>query len=106
MYRVDPARRDLVEEYLARPFGPHSLELQRLALHLRLAQPAGRLVALTVARHRAWRIGVYAGRRGTPIRSWDDTTYHSLADINRAIFLLQWQAATGGAPRAADGRTG
>jgi hypothetical protein len=103
VYRVDPARRDLVEEYLARPFGPHSLELQRLALQLRLAQPAGKLVALTVARHRAWRIGVYAGQRGTPVRPWGDAVYHSLADINRAIFLLQWEAATGAAPPAADG---
>ncbi len=103
MLRVDPARRDLVDEYLSRPFGPHSPQLQRLALHLRLAQPAGKLVAVTVARHAAWRIGVFSGRRGTPIRLLDDTVYRSLADVNRAIFMLQWQAASGTAPPAADG---
>ncbi len=35
MYEIDPERNDLVEEFLDRPFGHHSGELQRVLNVLR-----------------------------------------------------------------------
>ena len=41
VYRIDPERLDLFEEFKAKPFGPYSHELERLLNRLRMGPVKG-----------------------------------------------------------------
>ena len=66
MFRIDPARVELAAEFKARPFGPHSGELQRVLNLMRSQGLPGRYALLTLVPHREWaliRLGTVRGGR-------------------------------------------
>lgn len=97
MYRIDPDRTDLVEEFLRAPFGHHSGELQRVLNALRGGPIEGRYVLVCTKPHREWVLGRLPGVRGAPIRllEGEDTVFTSAEDAERAVFKRRWEEHTG-----------
>ena len=95
MYRIDPKRLDLAAEFMARPIGPHSPELQHLLWLLRGAPPAGKHVLVCVEPYRKWMLAQMDGRPGKPLKLHRKQVFRSLDDAERAIFRLRWKHYTG-----------
>ena len=95
MYRIDPERLDLVEEFKANPFGPYSHELERLVNRLRMGPVEDRYVLVTTKRYEEWTLGQLTGRRGDKIRLIEDARFDSLAQGEWEVFRRRWQALTG-----------
>jgi hypothetical protein len=94
MYRVDPLRTDLAAAFKARPFGPHSAEVDALVTALRMAPIAGKHVLLAAADGKSWQLAQLTGRRyeaPTPLGEH----YNDLADAEWAVFVRRWEARTG-----------
>jgi hypothetical protein len=92
--RVDPKRLDLAREFLARPFGGHSVELQQL-LHLMRSGPIlGRHFLFMTRPHAEWTLA----RMSTdlPLRPiLTGTVFRDLAEAERHVFRLRWRSLTG-----------
>lgn len=96
MTQIDPARRDLVAEFLDNPGGPYSLELQRLVNKLRFDPTMKDKYAVVCTKpYEEWTLAQLPGKRGEPVRLHPDQVFTSVADAERAIFKLRWKAHTG-----------
>lgn len=78
---------DLVEEFLAAPFGEHSPALRRLLLQLRSLPARGKHVLVEVEPFRQWRLARLAGP-GEPVELLD-AVFASLEDAERHVFRLR-----------------
>jgi hypothetical protein len=95
MFRIDPSRRDLAAEFKAKPFGPHSGELQRV-LNLMRSQPLpGRHALLTLVPHREWALIRLGEARSGQIELVEGVRYHSPEQAEWDVFKRRWQALTG-----------
>lgn len=95
MYRIDPDRMDLVEEFLRAPFGHHSAELQRVLNVLRGGPLENKYVLVSTKPHREWVLGRLSGVRGVPVRLLDGNVFTSAEEAERAVFKLRWEEHTG-----------
>lgn len=95
MYKLDPARRDLIDEFMERPRGPYSLELTQLVNRTRLGPIAGRYVLVTVKRHQEWVLAQLPGTRGGKVIFHWDKRFTDLDEAERYVFRLRWQELTG-----------
>jgi len=95
MFQIDPRRRELAIEFKARPFGPHSGELQRV-LNLMRAQPLpGRYALVTVTAHREWALARLGHARGGKVEIVEGVRYRSPEAAEWDIFKRRWQELTG-----------
>ena len=94
MYRIDPARADLAREYKARPYGPHSAELQKVLLIMRWGGVRGKSVILVTEPDHAFRLGKMGPKRGTPMTEYGPR-YKTAAEASWACFRARWLEATG-----------
>ena len=69
MYRIDPDRTDLAEEFRANPFGPHSAELQKMLNVMRWEPIEGKYVLVNTVPHREWCLAQLPARRGIPVNT-------------------------------------
>lgn len=92
---VDPGRLDLVEEFQRWPRGPHSDELQKLLHRMRWSGVGQRHVLIVLEPGRRWMLAQLPGRRGAPIRTFPNQVFTDLAEAERAVFLMRWDALTG-----------
>ena len=86
MYRIDPERLDLFEEFKAKPFGPYSHELERLLNRLRMGPvKGGNGFNWRVAYHPT-RPGVIELRRAEDgARYWAEGARRVLARVERRV---------------------
>ncbi|HWA43027.1 MAG TPA: hypothetical protein VHA10_07435 [Hypericibacter adhaerens] len=95
MYEIDPERLDLAREFREKPFGRHSGELQRVINRMRAGSNEGRLVLVTLERHKRWGLArMGAGLRAplTPVPGYEFTSYE---EAEWTVFTLRWQEITG-----------
>jgi N,N-dimethylformamidase len=97
--RLDPARTDLRDEFMADPLGFHSPELQLALGAMRSSQDLPRWVLVTTERGQSWLLAE-AGPRGEPLRILPEPVFTDLADAERYVFDLRWQALTSADPAA------
>lgn len=93
--RIDPSDLSLVREFWARPIGDHSAKLEAVLSVLRAGQVAGKYCLITVTPHTTWAIGRISGVRGIAPARLDGPVFHSIADAERHVFRLRWEAETG-----------
>ena len=93
--KFDGSRFDLVEEFKARPFGPHSEELKRLLDEMRRAPVANRYVLVTVRRDKEWVLGRLSRRPDRPIDIRWARRYRSLEQAEWDVFKLRWRELSG-----------
>jgi hypothetical protein len=95
MFRIDPSRRDLAAEFKAKPFGPHSGELQRV-LNLMRSQPLpDRYALLTLAPHREWALVRLGKARSGRIEIVEGVGYQSPEEAEWDVFKRRWRELTG-----------
>jgi hypothetical protein len=93
--RIDPTDLSPVREFWIRPIGHHSAELESVLSILRSGPVAGKYCLITVAPHKAWAIGRISGIRGVPPARQDGPVFLNIADAERHVFRLRWEAETG-----------
>jgi hypothetical protein len=97
--RLDPARTDLRDEFMADPLGRHSLDLQLALGAMRGSPELPRWILIATEPGRSWVLGI-AGRRGRPLRILPGRVFTDLAEAERYVFDLRWQALTSHDDRA------
>ncbi len=95
MIRVDPKRLDLAAEFMTKPIGAHSAELQQILWLFRGAPPAGKHVLVAIEPHRTWVLAQMDGRPGKPLKLHKSQVFRSLEEAERAVFRLRWKHYTG-----------
>lgn len=95
MYRIDPTRTNLIEEFEANPGGPHSEELGRVIMRLRTGPMTERYIIVCTQRGRQWAVGRMPVRRGVPIEFVPGAVFDDYDDAVRRVFRLRWQAVAG-----------
>ncbi len=96
MMKIDPARTDLVREFHANPFGPHSTDLRRTLQILRLGSIRGKKTIAT--RRDGYCLAEVGMRRGDPIVYHDDRIFGRYGEALIALFDARWEQATGSRP--------
>jgi hypothetical protein len=91
--KLDPARTDLRDEFMADPLGRHSLDLQLSLGAMRSSRALPRWILIVTEPGRSWVLGA-AGRRGEPPRILRDRVFTGRAEAERYVFDLRWQALT------------
>jgi hypothetical protein len=94
MYRINATDRQWVDEFRAKPIGPHSPGLQRVLNAMRGAPQKGKYVLVCTRPHREWVLGRLVGR-GRPVEILPDRRFNSLAEAEWAVFRLRWREHTG-----------
>jgi hypothetical protein len=92
---VDPARADLAAEFMRQPRGPHSHDLQRLLHRMRWSGVGRRHVLVVLEPGRRWMLARMPEGRGQPVETFPNQVFTSLADAERHVFRLRWEALTG-----------
>lgn len=77
------------------PIGHHSAELEAVLSILRAGPVAGKYCLITLIPHETWAIGRISGVRGVPPARQDGPVFHSIAEAERHVFRLRWEAETG-----------
>lgn len=98
MYRIDPDRTYLAEEFRANPLGPHSAELQKVLNVMRWEPIEGKYVLVNTVPHREWCLAQLPARRGIPVTLHRDVTFTDLGEAEWHIFRLRWKKHTGRFP--------
>jgi len=97
-----PTEAELVAEFLARPLGPHSPELQRFVAGL-LADPGARdVVVLTLVPFRRWALGRLPADRSARVVIERERVFDDEEEALRALFLrrLASRSRPAAVPRA------
>ncbi|MDE0416925.1 MAG: hypothetical protein OXI95_08335 [bacterium] len=95
MYKIDPTRMDLVEEFRANPVGNHSADLQQMLNVVRAEPFPGKYVLICVKPHREWVLGRLSGVRGDPVEILEDRVFTRAEDAEWEVFRRRWKALTG-----------
>lgn len=100
-YRVTEKDLYVVDEFMAKPIGHHSPDLQRVLNTLRGADVKGKHCLICTRPGREWRLARLSGVRGKPVKLLDKT-FDNIDDAERYVFRLRWKQHTGKAlPRSA-----
>jgi len=94
--RIDPARTDLREQFLADPLGRHDLDLQLVVAATRSSRAVPRWILVVTQPGRTWMVAE-AGPRGEPPRLLTDLVFTDRAEAERYVFGLRWRALARGA---------
>lgn len=94
-YVIDSTRMDLVEEFRAKPLGPHSVELQRIVTRLRSERSSGHYVLVERVAHHEWVLGRLSGKRGIDVTLMENHVFTSVEEAEWAVFKLRWESVTG-----------
>jgi hypothetical protein len=95
MYKPDPAKRHLIEEFRARPRGPYGLELTQLVNRTRMGPVKDRYVLVCTKRHAEWVLAQLPGERGRGLIFHWDRRFTDLDAAEWFVFTLRWQQLTG-----------
>lgn len=94
MYRIDPKRTDLAEEFKANPFGHHSPELQLVLNQMRMERVKGRYVLVETG-PRSYTLAQLSGERGVAPTLLPEHTFDDPDAAEWAAFKLRWKNLTG-----------
>ncbi|MBN35201.1 MAG: hypothetical protein CMM46_10585 [Rhodospirillaceae bacterium] len=95
MYKIDPAKTELAEEFKANPFGPHSAELQKVLNVMRWEPMEGKHVLVNTVPHKEWCLAQLPGKRGVPVTLHEDVKFTDLGEAEWHIFKIRWKKHTG-----------
>lgn len=96
MYRLDPSRLDLAEEFRRSPYGRHSGELQRVVNLFRSGPTSGKYVL--IRKTRAWPLKLELGHFGSTLHDpiiMTGLEFDSYEAAEWAVFKLRWKEHTG-----------
>lgn len=94
MIAIDPSRLDLAREFRARPYGPHSADLQRMLNIMRAGPYPGRYVLIQRKLGDPFELARLGAQRGDPPTVLGPI-YATRPEAEWAVFKLRWEALTG-----------
>lgn len=95
MDAIDAARKDLVEEFRARPVGRQSGDLRRLLNTMRRHPDLPPYVLVCTRPQREWRLATKPAGRGVKTTLLDHPPLTDPLEAEWQVFRLRWQALTG-----------
>ena len=95
MKKIDPSRTDLAHEFKAKPYGPHSPELQQVLSVMRWRETPGKHVLVEVPALSQWVLGRLPASRGEPVEVYDQTVFDRQEDGLWHLFKIRWEEHTG-----------
>ncbi len=95
MYRIDPSRTDLVEEFKRKPGGPYSRELTLAINRLRIGPMEERTIIVCTKRGREWTLAKMPTVRGAKLEFYEDLVFDDYYAAAWEVFRMRWQAVTG-----------
>ena len=95
MYKIDPSRTDLVEEFRCNPGGPHSPELTLVVNRLRVMPMADRHILVCTQRGREWTLAKMPTVRGAKLELIEDRVFNDYDEGAWEVFKMRWQTVTG-----------
>ncbi|MDE0048473.1 MAG: hypothetical protein OXO52_01705 [Rhodospirillales bacterium] len=93
-YQVTEADLYVVDEFMKKPIGHHSPDLQRVLNTLRGADVKGKHCLVCTKPGREWQLAQLSGVRGKPVKLLDKT-FDNIEDAERYVFRLRWKQHTG-----------
>lgn len=94
MYKVDPSRTDLAQEFKSKPYGRHSDALQRILNLFRSDPLPGNYCLVCTKPHRQWALARFRQTSREPVDLLGPV-FGSLEAAEWAVFKLRWQRHTG-----------
>jgi hypothetical protein len=98
MYKIDPARTDLIEEFDRNPGGPYGAELTLVVKRLRLMPMEERTIMVCTKHGVEWTLAKMPKARGAKLEYYDDLVFDDYYAAVRKVFRMRWQSVTGVAP--------
>jgi hypothetical protein len=95
MYKIDPSRTDLVEEFRNNPGGPYSPELALVVNRLRLMPMADRHILVCTQRGREWTLAKMPSKRGAQVELFKDRVFTNYDEGVWEVFRMRWETVTG-----------
>ena len=92
MTPIDPARKDLVEEFRRSPVGRHSGDLRRMLNAMRSDPNLPDYILVCTKPQREWRLATKVPARHTPVELLDHPPFHDPLDAEWGVFRLRWKA--------------
>jgi len=93
--KIDPSRRDLIEEFRRQPVGAHSPDLRLLLNRLRTGQTGAPYILVCTRPHREWLLARKTGERGSAVELVPGFVFTSPEEAEWQVFKLLWKEATG-----------
>lgn len=91
MLNIGGDKRRLAEEFMAKPIGHHSPDLQRLLITFRGAPAKGKYVLVCTKPYKEWTLARQSGERGKRTKLIKGQVFRSVEDAERAVFRLRWK---------------
>jgi len=98
MYKIDPSRTDLINEFRKNPGGPYSAELTLVLNSLRVMPMADRHILVCTKRGREWTLAKMPTVRGAKVELYEDQVFSDYYEGAWEVFRRRWKAATGHGP--------
>jgi len=95
MYKIDPSRMDLVEEFRGNPDGPFSPELALVVNRLRVMPMADRHILVCTQRGREWTLAKMPTKRGAKLELFEDRVFTNYDEGVWEVFKMRWETVTG-----------
>ena len=88
-------RRELAAAFMERPWGPHHSDVQAIVNAMRAGPVTGKFALRCVVPYKSWVVVRLPLQRGLPMERVDDRIFTSLADAERMVFAMRWEALFG-----------
>lgn len=93
-YKVTEKDLYVVDEFMEKPIGHHSPDLQRVLNTLRGVDVKDKHCLICTKPGREWRLAQLSGVRGKPVKLLNKT-FTNIDDAERYVFRLRWKQHTG-----------
>jgi len=95
MDAIDPARKDLVDEFRAKPVGRQSGDLRRLLNAMRRHPDLPPYILVCTRAQREWHLATKPAGRGAVTTLLDHPPFSDPLEAEWQVFRLRWKALTG-----------
>lgn len=92
MTPIDPARKDLVEEFRNKTVGHHSGDLRRMLNAMRTHPDLPPYILVCTKPQREWHLATKVPGRHTAVELLDHPPFHDPRDAEWTVFRLRWAA--------------
>lgn len=89
---IDSEREDLIDEFMSKPFGRHTPDLQALLAHMRGGPIHGKYFLLMTEPHSRWGLARFSATPPLRAELVEDVVFDDIEDAERHVFLLRWKA--------------
>ncbi|MCY4632728.1 MAG: hypothetical protein OXE75_17855, partial [bacterium] len=95
---IDGGRADLFEEFMRRPFGRHSPDLQSLLNYMRGIPLVGKHFLLMTRSNTEWMLARFTEGDPLGVERLPEVVFDDIEEAERYVFRLRWGALFGGLP--------